>query len=227
VMWREETERVGRSLRVAVNTDGTWLSHFEVLKDFANKNGTVVSAERSSISSSGNIAELRSFAQQLDKELSAQAERIGRFESSISLSTPLAALGAAFGTVKQELTALETQLAAGTKSLDQKGGRLAELEAEFDDVNDKYQEKHGDVSGNQGDSSGPGAGGNVLVRVKSAIRQIKGEIQHLALREGVCSNALLALRVAQQNAKRAERESYYRKKRGGKKGAGAEAEHDE
>jgi len=219
VLWREETDRVGRQLRAPSGSSGSWLTHFEVMKDFVKKNGTVGSEM-----CSGNVAELTADMKALDRQLADHSERIGRFENSMSLSGPLAALGSSFGVLKHELTGLEDRVAVLTKSLEDKGGSWMELESEFEGVQDRYQEKYGDISGSSGDTSG--AGGNVLVKVKSAIRQIKSEISHLAVREGVCANSLLQLRVAQQNASRKERDMYYKKKRVGKKRGKEEVSED-
>lgn len=219
-LWKEEASRVSSRLVAAGNerlhrvhgmvigSDSSWVSHYEVLKDFAIKNNLMGSADRNKTEENVEmISEIHGGIKSLVRENNTQLSSIKRTEASLANSSSLQIHSVIFGEIKRGLTSTEAHVAVLTKSLEEKSAELSEIEDLLEVVGEKYNERTGGGGGGGEDSHGTGG----LVKVKTALRLLKEELAELELREGMTSNELLNLRK-QQNVLNLEKQHQRRRK---------------
>lgn len=101
-------------------------------------------------------------------------------------------LGLEFIEVKHKLEELETKSSSTHDSVAKLTNELAELSEKLEDLKDSFESKDSGLH----DTS-------PLVKIKSALQQIKTEIHGFDMRIGVVSHSLLAARIQDTNRQRA------------------------
>jgi intraflagellar transport protein 57 len=125
------------------------------------------------------------------------------------LNNQFTALAHEFKEVKSNLEELEKNSGGTNESIVKLTNELSEVTERLEELKESFESKDSGMN----DTS-------PLVRIKSALQQIKAEVHEFDLRIGVLSHSVLAARVASTNRRRQGASSKRRRGKGKGKGAG-------
>lgn len=187
VEWKTELERVGPKLRANQHV-GTneWRSHVD-----------------QTVTSKGQIEKVLGDTQgDLQSMNKAVADELNKMRMKEKyLNNQYNSLGLEFIEVKHKLEELEKKGTSAHESVARLTNELAEVSEKLDDLKESFESKDSGLH----DTS-------PLVKIKSALQQIKAEIHSFDMRIGVVSHSLLSARVQDNNRLRSQAVSKARRR---------------
>jgi estrogen-related receptor beta like 1 len=172
IEWKTELERVGPKLRSNQSTSATneWRSHVDQTVTSKSQIEKVLGDTQSELSN-------------MNKKVSSELNHMRMNEKY--LNNQYNSLGLEFVHVKNKLEELEKRTGTAHETVTKLTNDLSELSERLDDLKESFESRDSGLN----DTS-------PLVKIKSALQQIKSEIHFFDMRIGVASHSLLTARVS-------------------------------